>query len=190
MDLNWKLAKLSKTLKQTSENRDSNAAVVLLLRVVDQELQVLFVKRAKDPTDTWSGQTAFPGGKRELKDFDIKATIMRETFEEIHLNLLEGYLFLGSMEPLRSVEKPELKILPFVVLQKKEQTIELNGELTEYFWSSLSELDPHKGTAKLRLGEFPAYNIGKHVIWGLTYRILRNLLSMLSVIEKEQPRDN
>ena len=60
MDLNWKLAKLSKTLKQTSENRDSNAAVVLLLRVVDQELQVLFVKRAKDPTDTWSGQTAFP----------------------------------------------------------------------------------------------------------------------------------
>ena len=52
MDLNWKLAKLSKTLKQTSENRDSNAAVVLLLRVVDQELQVLFVKRAKDPTDT------------------------------------------------------------------------------------------------------------------------------------------
>ncbi|MFC1487332.1 NUDIX hydrolase [Thermoproteota archaeon] len=190
MDLNWKLAQLSKALKQTSENRGSNAAVVLLLRVVDQDLQVLFVKRAKDPTDTWSGQTAFPGGKREPKDFDIKATVVRETFEEIHLNLLEDYLFLGTMKLLKSVEKPELKILPFVFLQKKEQTIKLNVELTEYFWSSLRELDHHKGTAKFRLGEFPTYNIGKHVIWGLTYRILYNLLSTLSVIEKEKPRDN
>jgi 8-oxo-dGTP pyrophosphatase MutT (NUDIX family) len=189
LDLNWKLTKLSKILKQSSESLDSNAAVVLLLRPINQDFQVLFVKRAKNPTDTWSGQIALPGGKREPEDIDIKMTIVRETLEETNLDLLNGTIFLGTMEPMRSIEKSELTVVPFVVLQEKEQTIKLNTELIEYFWASLRELEFNEGTTKLRLSNFPAYKIGKHIIWGLTYNILRNLLSLLSDIEKENQRD-
>ena len=158
---------------------DANAAVVVLLREKDQNFQVLFVERAEKSDDPWSGQTALPGGKRSPEDRDLKETVARETLEETSINLLEGCRFLGAMEPLRSTRRPEMEILPFIVLLEKEQAITLNEELTGYFWTPLKELVHHKGTAKFSFGEYPAYIIENHVIWGLTYRILKKLIDIL-----------
>ncbi len=182
--------RLTKMLKPTSENLDANAAVALLLRATNQDFQVLFVKRAEKSGDPWSGQTAFPGGKRDPEDRNLKETVVRETLEETSINLLEGCRFLGATEPVRSTQKPEMKILPFVVLLEKEQAIKLNEELTEYFWTPLKELAKHKGTAKFSFGEYPAYIIENHIIWGLTYKIMQNLLSLSSSIKKEKPKED
>ena len=171
--------RLSKLLKPTRESGDANAAVVVLLREEDQGFQVLFVKRAEKSDDPWSGQTALPGGKRNPEDRDLKETVVRETLEETSINLLEGCRFLGAMEPLRSTRRPEMKVIPFIVLLKKKQVISLNEELTGYFWTPLKELVHHRGTAKFSFGENPAYIIENHVIWGLTYRILKKLLSII-----------
>ena len=182
MDNRWRIEKLTKALQQTTDSLEASAAVVVLLRTVGQDFQVLLVKRAEALTDAWSGQTALPGGKRDPEDKDIKATVVRETLEETGINLLEDCLFLGTMKPLRSIQKPKMKIAPFVVLQKKEQQIKLNEELTKYFWARLKELEKNKERVKLPLGEFPAFTTNKHVIWGLTYNILQNLLSLISDI--------
>jgi len=189
LDHNQIAEKLSETLK-TTECADTGAAVIVLLRLADQDFQVLFVKRAEKLTDQWSGQTALPGGKRDPEDTDLKETGVRETLEETGINLLEGCRFLGVMEPVRSTQRPEMKILPFVVLQEKEQTIELNEELTDYFWVPLKELGQSKGSVKHRFEEHPAYIIENNVIWGLTYRIVHNLLSQLSFIEEEKQRED
>lgn len=173
------LKKLAKSLKSTKA-RDAEAAVVVLLKATDQDFELLFVKRAEKSADPWSGQTALPGGKRNPEDQNLKQTIIRETLEETGINLLEGCRFLGAMEPVRSIQRPEMRIIPFIVLQEKEQKIELNDELSGYFWTPLKELVHCKGTVKFRSKESPAYIIGNHVIWGLTYRILHNLLSILS----------
>ena len=183
------IERLAEALDQTSEKLDANAAVVVLLRATNQDFQVLFVKRAKKSGDPWSGQTAFPGGKGSPEDRNLKETVVRETLEETSINLLEGCRFLGVMKHVRSTQKPEMQILPFVVLLEKEQAIELNEELTEYFWTPLKELAKHKGTAKFSFGEHPAYIIDKHVIWGLTYKILQNLLSLVSSIVEENPKE-
>ena len=182
--------RLTKMLKPTSENLDANAAVVVLLRATNQDFQVLFVKRAEKSGDPWSGQTALPGGKRDPEDRNLKETVVRETLEETRINLFEGCRFLGAMEPVRSTQKPEMKILPFVVLQEKEQAIKLNEELTEYFWTPLKELAKHKGTVKFSFGEYQAYIIENHIIWGLTHKIMNNLLSLISVIKKEKQRED
>ena len=89
------------------------------------------------------------------------------------------------MEPVRSAKKPEIKVLPFVVLQEEPQTIKLNNELTEYFWVPLKELDKHKRDVKLSFGEFTAYAVDGQVVWGLTFNILHNLLSLLEAINRE-----
>jgi len=96
--------RLSKMLKKTSENLDANAAVVALLRATNQDFQVLFVKRAENSGDPWSGQTAFPGGKRDPEDRNLKETVVRETLEETRINLLEGCRFLGAMKPVRTTQ--------------------------------------------------------------------------------------
>jgi len=180
--------KLSKILKLKYEDLDANAAVAALLRVTNNDIQVLFVKRAVKSGDPWSGQTAFPGGKRDPEDLNLKETVVRETLEETGVNLLEGCRFLGAMEPVRSTQKPELQILPFVVLLEEQQAIELNEELTEYFWAPLKELGKHEGTVNLRSEEYPAYIIENHIIWGLTHKILRNLLLIFSSIWEEETK--
>ncbi len=173
------VSNLSEMLNQTYESLDAHAAVVVLLRAVNQGFQVLLVKRAEKAGDPWSGQTALPGGKRSPEDQNLKETVVRETLEETGINLLVSCRFLGAMEPVRSTQKPEMKILPFVVFQEKEQTIDLNEELTEYFWAPLAEFAKNKGTFKFGVDEHPAYNIKNHVVWGLTYRILDSLLALL-----------
>ena len=184
------IERLAELLEQTFGNLDANAAVVVLLRASNQGFQVLFVKRSEKDGDPWSGQTAFPGGKCDPEDCNLKETVVREALEETSINLLEGCRFLGAMEPVRSTQKPEMQILPFVVLLEKEQAIKLNEELTEYFWTPLKELAKHEGTAKFSFGEYPVYIIEKHIIWGLTYKILHNLFSLFSSIEEETPKED
>ena len=173
------IEKLSKVLKPVSEGQDAEAAVALLLKLVDQGLKVFFVKRVENPADPWSGQMALPGGKRDPKDQNLKQTVVRETLEETRINLLDRCRFLGVMEPVRSTVRPEMKILPFVILLEHEPSIKLNEELEWFVWISPEELVQHKGTAKLGFGEFPAYIVGNSVIWGLTYRILEKFFHTL-----------
>jgi 8-oxo-dGTP diphosphatase len=179
LDYVGNVRKLSKVLKPVSEGRGADAAVALLMKPVGQNLKILFVKRVENPADPWSGEMAFPGGKRDARDQNLKQTVVRETLEETNINLLDRCRFLGVMEPLRSTRRPEMKVLPFVVLLEHEPSIELNEELDGFFWISLEELVQHRGTAKFSFGDVPAYIFGNSVIWGLTYRILEKFVHTL-----------
>lgn len=185
MDQNRTVKELKKVIS-TKKIPDADAAVVVLLRANANDINVLFVKRAKKITDPWSGQTGLPGGKRNPEDQNLKQTVIRETLEETSINLLENCYFLGIMEPVRSVKKPEMKIIPFVVLQEKKQDIKLNDELTGYFWVPLEELAQNNGFFKFRSKELPAFTIRNTVIWGLTHKIVEQLLSLLSDIKKNK----
>jgi 8-oxo-dGTP pyrophosphatase MutT (NUDIX family) len=169
--------KLSEILRPVSGAEDANAAVALLLKTAHWNFDVLFVKRVKRSCDPWSGQTALPGGKREPGDKHLKQTVIRETLEETNINLEDHCRFLGTIRIEHSAPRPEIRILPFVILLEHEPTIRLNEkELEGYTWIPLKALDKHKGKVKFSYGEFPAYIMGDQVIWGLTYRIVENFL--------------
>ena len=173
------IEKLSKVLKPVSGKQDADAAVALLLKPVKKDLKIFFVKRVENPNDPWSGQMALPGGKRDARDQNLKQTVVRETLEETNINLLNRCRFLGVMEPLRSTQRPEMRILPFVILLEHEPSIKLNEELEWFVWISLEELSQNKGIVKFSFGEQPAYIVDNSVIWGLTYRILKKFFHNL-----------
>ena len=178
--LDYDIEKLSRALKSISETEDADAAVALLLKEADEDFRILFVERVKNPVDPWSGQMAFPGGKRSSADQNLMQTIVRETLEETNINLLERCRFLGAMTTLTSTQKPEMKVFPFVFLLQHERLIKLNRrELESFVWISLGELFQSEGRVKFEFGEYPAYVVSNNVIWGLTYRILKNLESLL-----------
>ena len=166
------LEKLRRKLRPTDEARSADAAVALLLKAVNDDFKILIVKRAENPSDPWSGQMAFPGGKCDSKDRGLRQTVVRETYEETGINLEHHCRFLGVLENLKSTVKPELLVAPFVVLLEYEPHIILNEELKGYFWISLRTLQKHKATATFPFGEVPAYIFEGNVVWGLTYRIL------------------
>jgi 8-oxo-dGTP diphosphatase len=181
LDATKTVEKLSSVLETAYERQEANAAVALLLQITAEDLNVLFVKRAESPTDSWSGQMALPGGKRDSKDRDLKETVIREVLEEVNINLLDGCRFLGVLPPQRTKRRPELKILPFVILLEQEPSIRVNEEEVEQcIWVPLKELVQNEGKVTFSFGERSAYIVGKYVIWGLTYRILREFIYVLT----------
>ena len=63
------------------------AAVAVILRERDGALEVLVIRRAERAGDRWSGHAALPGGKVSESDTSIDDTALRETLEEVGLDL-------------------------------------------------------------------------------------------------------
>jgi len=159
----------------------AGAAVAVLLKDDDGDLQVLLVKRATRLTDPWSGHMAFPGGRRSKRDADLRETVMRETVEETRIDLNECQ-FLGTLNSLNSNVVQEMCVLPFVFSCDKPPKITLNEELCAYYWVSLDELRKSKGWSMMDWGEVPSYLVAGEVVWGLTYRMLEQFFSLISCI--------
>ncbi|HKA60473.1 MAG TPA: CoA pyrophosphatase [Gemmatimonadales bacterium] len=170
------------------ENGMIAAAVSVILRDGDEGLETLFIHRAVRVGDTWSGQIAFPGGRREPRDRDLLATAIRETHEEIGVDLASAER-LGVLDDLhpRTPVLPPVVVRPFVFALIARPSIVLSNEVQDAFWVSFRSLaDPsvrgeitvdHPGIPRRVL---PAYTLGKGTIWGMSERILTPLISLVS----------
>lgn len=160
------------------------AAVAAVLRVTD-EPELLFIKRADVERDPWSGHVAFPGGRHETSDRSLEMTAIRETFEELALDLGVGQM-LGRLDDLapRSHALPPIIIRPFVAIVPPDMPLALSREVAAAFWVPLNKLRAPDAQVEHAISingvraRFPAYAVGEHVVWGLTERIVRQLLSM------------
>jgi len=97
---NTKQLSCGKAVRTPAENGcDKRASVAAVLRhnKNDRSLELLFIKRAVNPRDRWSGDVALPGGRQEMGETDLD-TAIRETREEVGLNLTKGgFAFLGQL---------------------------------------------------------------------------------------------
>ena len=84
---------------------------------VNSELEVLFMKRTESAGDNWSGQVCPPGGKRDADDSDDLACAMRETREEIGIDLHgPEYVFFGQLGDANVYRARGLVVSCFVFL--------------------------------------------------------------------------
>ena len=164
------------------------AAVAVMLHDGDEGIEALFIHRSVRVGDTWSGQIAFPGGRREPADLDLRATAIRETMEEIGVDLSNAEP-LGVLDDLypRSPVLPPVVVRPFVFALTKRPTIVVSPEVQDAFWVSFRALlapgvlgeivIDHPGIPRRVL---PAYTVGNRTIWGMSERILTPLISLVS----------
>jgi len=162
------------------------AAVALLLHEAKEGLETLFIRRAERAGDPWSGQVALPGGRREPEDADLLATALRETHEEIGVDLHAAER-LGALNDLypRTPVLPPVVVRPFVFVVPARPAVILSDEVTAAFWVPLTELGPatrRDVTLSIRGADrsFPAFVIGSDTIWGMTERIMTDFLQLLS----------
>jgi 8-oxo-dGTP pyrophosphatase MutT (NUDIX family) len=163
------------------------AAVALVVQPDPRGLDVLLIRRAEHPTDPWSGHMALPGGRRAAHDEDLVRTAVRETLEEVGLDLgATGTLLgaLGEVSPRGSIG--EGVVAPFVFSVPRGTELRPNHEVARTVWIPASSLyhpdaaathvHPLPNGARVTL---PAYRHEGEVIWGMTYRVLQQFLEFV-----------
>ncbi|MBN2381832.1 CoA pyrophosphatase [bacterium] len=170
---------------------DDIRAAVAIIFMFDKcsRPRLIFIKRSEDPHDPWSGHMAFPGGRSDPADKDALATVYRETREEIGLDLEDAGQLLGQIDDIRAIARGHqlpMVISPFVfgletdvILTANQEVLEIHSIPLDFFF------DPsHCATVPYSMNGqrlfLPCYRYQERNIWGLTYRMLQNLFSVIN----------
>lgn len=160
------------------------AAVALVVRR-EPEPAFLLVRRARSPRDPWSGQMALPGGRRDPEDIDLRETAVRETHEEVGVDLDRSAVLLGRLADLEPTSRaiPRLVIAPFVFTLTRDADAHVaSAEIAAVYWVPVADLTAPGARSAVVVEtpagkrEFPCYRVEGHPVWGLTYRILQRFL--------------
>jgi 8-oxo-dGTP pyrophosphatase MutT (NUDIX family) len=178
------------SLSASSVANVRDAAVAVIFRVdADDALEMLMIERASYAGDPWSGHIAFPGGRREPADVTLLDTALRETREEMGVDILAAGRVLGALERVNPVSPslPPLSIAPFVAMLARDVPLALSDEVAGAFWVPLSTFRRTDASSDVEVvlangirRTVRAFVHERYTIWGLTERILRDLLSRIS----------
>jgi 8-oxo-dGTP pyrophosphatase MutT (NUDIX family) len=159
------------------------AAVLVPLYVEAGDLWTLLTRRAES-LPHHRGQVAFPGGGRETGE-DLWAAALRESEEEIGL-VPRTVLRLGQLDEVGS--PAGFRIVPCVgAIPQGFEARPNPAEIDEVFAVPVSALanpqlvEDREVVVNGRRRTIRLYHVGRHLIWGLTARVLQNLLDRLGI---------
>ena len=142
-DLSRQLAsRLSNFVKEEAdfEPRVGRAAVAIMVREGLTATEILMIRRATREGDPWSGHMGFPGGRRDPCDVCNFACGLRETEEEIGVDLAEWGTCLGELSDVNTgwrKDRPEMLVTPFVFRVAELPKLTPNYEVDDVVWVPL-----------------------------------------------------
>jgi 8-oxo-dGTP pyrophosphatase MutT (NUDIX family) len=152
-----------------------------------ERLEVLLMRRALRDGDRWSGHVSLPGGAEDARDRDLVDTAVRETREEVGVELARSARLIGQLPPAwaltRGVPRP-MTVTPVVFAVAGPIEIALGAEATHAFWFPLgaAATGALDGTHPYRLGplrrSLPCWRYQGEEVWGLTFEMLRRLIAL------------
>lgn len=164
------------------------SAVAIILQVQDGELHILMIKRAEREGDPWSGHMAFPGGRMDPGDAHGYAVALRETREEIGLDLERQAHCIGRLSDINARPRRSalgMAVSPFVFRMDRPAYCTINHEVAEVVWVPLEFLlnNANRKTMswqrkRLKL-KMPCYFYGERRIWGLSLAMLDELMDLI-----------
>lgn len=164
-------------------DRGRAAAVAIVLSGDPEDPLVCFIQRVERPGDRWSGDMAFPGGWANPTDGDLRATAIRETDEEVGVALPQS-VHLGCLAPTPIAAGGGMGLIGASLFYLDGTPPPLTPdprELADAWWVPARHLfDPGNATTVEWGGrQAPGIVFSEQVIWGLTYRILHQLVDQL-----------
>jgi len=163
----------------------AGAAVVIVLREGEEDVETLLIERAEQPSDPASGQVAFPGGHVADADGSLATTALRELEEEVGLVRSD---FRGELRYVDTVLAVRfgLKVAVFATALATEANAPAARsaeEVAHVFWlprSALADSRPilretMRGETEVRATVFEG-----HILWGFTRRVLCQFFGIAS----------
>jgi len=182
MDINILKEQLSsKIFPEPKHDRKTKLASVLVI-IYGTEPKVIMIEKSKK-LNIHAGEIAFPGGKWIEDDNDLLETALRETGEEIGLNVSRKNVF-GQFENVVTLNSG-FTISSFLSILDDVPQLKISSEVKSILHVPLIPLletlsddqDPnHKS-----IQEMYKFTYKDEVIWGASARILKHLANRLSI---------
>jgi len=160
----------------------TEAAVLIPIFCKDGEYHILFIKRS-DQVQHHKGQISFPGGARSETDASLLETALRESWEEIGLEVKDVEV-LGELDDTPTTTS-SFNVSSFVAFVPYPYQFTLSPyEIDEIFSVPVSSLlyEAKRGEERYTFdGEIYvgySYEYEGRVIWGATAQIVRQLLEV------------
>ena len=165
-------------------NNDGTKLSSVLIIIFEDSPKILMIKKPITMKHH-GGEIAFPGGKISNEDDDLLDTAIRETFEETGIRVKREDI-IGQLKPVTTLNSG-FTILPFICILDEIKNLTPNSEVDEFleiplmsFLQTLAEdSDPEHNSIQ----EMYVFRFEKHLIWGASARMLKQITTKLKINE-------
>ena len=172
---------LSTPINPVIQFDESYRLASVLVVIYDQSPKIIMTEKPKS-MKFHAGEISFPGGKFDANDSDLLDTALRETREEIGLDVSKDQV-IGQLAPVTTLNSGFL-ILPFVSLLNKIPKLVANSEvenilhipLNSFLKTILKDTDPSHNL----IDEMYTFEYQEQIVWGASARILKQIESRLN----------
>ena len=163
------------------------AAVMMLFYPKNSQTHLALILRTSY-NGVHSSQIAFPGGKVEVEDFDLKQTALRETHEEIGVHPNSITVIRAFTEVY--IPPSNYMVYPFLgychdelefILQEDEVAGIVEFPLADFLDDKILNTTTIKTSYDESI-DVPGFQVNEHFIWGATAMILSELKETLKMV--------
>lgn len=181
MDLENVKDALSSSINPMAEDILKTKLAAVMITIYGGEPTIIMTERPKT-MNHHAGEISFPGGRWHKKDTDLLDTAIRETREEIGIEITRGQV-IGQLKSVTTLNSG-FTIAPFITIQNEIPLLTPNSEIESILNIPLIPLlktieednDPnHKS-----IQEMYTFTFQNHLIWGASARMLNQILNILS----------
>lgn len=173
--------KSSEALANATDYRQSAVAIIFFKS--QEEYRVILTQRGAYE-GTHGGQISFPGGRKEEEDRDFTNTAIRETYEEIGIQLHSDAL-IGKLTNV-FIPVSSFLVHPYVFFYDKNPVFTNNYEVSETFSISVADLLAKSSVSVMDIivgnnfkMKVPCFRINRREIWGATAIMLNELKEII-----------
>jgi len=163
-----------------SNNTKSKLAAVMII-IFGNEPMLLMTERPKT-MNHHAGEISFPGGMWKEGDGDLLGTAIRETNEELGIEISRS-LVIGQLKTVTTLNSG-FTIAPFIAILDKLPPIIPNSEIASVLriplFSLLKTIEDDKDPLHKSILEMYTFKFNNHLIWGASARMLKQILAKIS----------
>ena len=181
MDIEQLHSALTGEINPVLSNTDGNELASVLIVIYGKNPFIIMTEKSKN-MKVHGGEISFPGGKWSEQDSDLLETAIRETKEELCLDIPRENV-IGQLDDVITLNS-KYKITPFIAILDVVPTLTANSEVESIlhiplasFLDTMSEdnLPEHRS-----IKEMYTFTFGKYNVWGASARMLKQITTLLS----------
>ena len=175
---------ITSEINPTLSNNNGTKLSSVLIIIFGNLPKILMIKKPVTMKHH-GGEIAFPGGKISNEDEDLLDTAIRETLEETGI-IVKREDVIGQLKPVTTLNSG-FTILPFICVLDEVKNLTPNSEVDEFLQipliSFLETLEDDSNPKHNSIQEMYAFRFEKHLIWGASARMLKQITIKLKINE-------